>query len=141
MPNSHVVQQCTPLGAARCREDLGAGPPCHSHRRLPDPAGRGMDQHLVTGGDPGQVMVEGPQADVVIAPGYEDGVVAALRKKRKNTRVLSAPPPEGSDLDVRQISGGFLVQTPHAFVANRDDWRVVTKRAPTEAEWRDAALA
>jgi len=86
-------------------------------------------------------MADGPQADVVIAPGYDDGVVDALRKKRKNTRVLSAPPPEGSDLDVRQISGGFLVQTPHAFVANRDDWRVVTKRAPTEAEWRDAALA
>jgi phosphoribosylaminoimidazolecarboxamide formyltransferase/IMP cyclohydrolase len=86
-------------------------------------------------------MVDGPQADVVIAPGYDEGVVDALRKKRKNTRVLSAPPPEGSSLDVRQISGGFLVQTPHVFVANRDDWRVVTKRAPTEAEWRDAALA
>ena len=55
--------------------------------------------------------------------------------------MLSAPSLDASDLDVRQISGGFLVQTPHVFVANRDDWRVVTKRAPTEAEWRDAALA
>jgi phosphoribosylaminoimidazolecarboxamide formyltransferase/IMP cyclohydrolase len=86
-------------------------------------------------------MVAGPQADVVIAPGYEEGTIAALRKKRKNTRVLEAPPPEAPNVDLRQISGGFLVQTPHEFVAGRDDWRVVTKRAPTESEWRDAALA
>jgi phosphoribosylaminoimidazolecarboxamide formyltransferase / IMP cyclohydrolase len=86
-------------------------------------------------------MVAGPQADVVIAPGYADGTIEALRKKRRNTRVLEAPPPEPPGLDLRQISGGFLVQTPHEFVASRDDWRVVTKRAPTEAEWRDAALA
>ena len=86
-------------------------------------------------------MVAGPQADVVIAPGYEDGAIEALRKKRKNTRVLEAPPPGGGGLDLRQISGGFLVQTQHEFVATRDDWRVVTKRAPTEEEWRDAELA
>jgi phosphoribosylaminoimidazolecarboxamide formyltransferase/IMP cyclohydrolase len=86
-------------------------------------------------------MVAGPQADVVIAPGYEEGTIAALRKKRKNTRLLEAPRPEAPELDLRQISGGFLVQTPHEFVAGRDDWRVVTKRAPTESEWRDAALA
>ncbi|HXY92640.1 MAG TPA: bifunctional phosphoribosylaminoimidazolecarboxamide formyltransferase/IMP cyclohydrolase [Acidimicrobiia bacterium] len=86
-------------------------------------------------------MVQGPQADVVIAPGYEEGVVSALRKKRKNTRLLEAPPPQPTGLDVRQISGGFLVQTAHEFVSRRDDWRVVTKRAPTEEEWRDAELA
>ena len=62
-------------------------------------------------------MVAGPQADVVIAPGYEEGTIEALRKKRKNTRLLEAPPPEPPELDLRQISGGFLVQTPHEFVA------------------------
>ena len=29
----------------------------------------------------------------------------------------------------------------HHFAATRDDWRVVTKRAPTDSEWRDAELA
>ena len=38
-------------------------------------------------------MVAGPQADVVIAPGYDDGTIEALRKKRKNTRLLEAPAP------------------------------------------------
>ena len=86
-------------------------------------------------------MVAGPQADVVIAPGYDDGVIDALRKKRKNTRLLEAAPPEAVTRDFRQISGGFLVQEPHHYAASRDDWRVVTKRAPTEEEWRDAELA
>jgi phosphoribosylaminoimidazolecarboxamide formyltransferase/IMP cyclohydrolase len=86
-------------------------------------------------------MVAGPQADLVIAPGYDDGTIEALRKKRKNTRLLEAPAPEPTGLDFRQISGGFLVQSPHHFASGRNDWRVVTKRAPTESEWRDAELA
>jgi phosphoribosylaminoimidazolecarboxamide formyltransferase/IMP cyclohydrolase len=86
-------------------------------------------------------MVAGPQADVVIAPGYADGTVDALIGKRRNTRLLEAPPPEPMTRDVRQLSGGFLVQEPHRFVASRDDWRVVTKVAPTEPQWRDAELA
>jgi phosphoribosylaminoimidazolecarboxamide formyltransferase/IMP cyclohydrolase len=86
-------------------------------------------------------MVAGPQADVVIAPAYEAGTLDALIGKRKNTRLLDAPPPEPVELDYRQISGGFLVQQPHHFAAGRNDWRVVTKRAPTDDEWRDAELA
>ena len=35
----------------------------------------------------------------------------------------------------------FLVQEPHSFVAGRDDWRVVTKVAPTDEQWRDVELA
>ncbi len=86
-------------------------------------------------------MVGGPQADLVIAPGWEPGTVDALIAKRKNTRLLGADPPEAPGLDFRQISGGFLVQDAHHFAARRDDWRVVTKRVPTESEWRDAELA
>ena len=86
-------------------------------------------------------MVAGPQADVVIAPGYADGVLDALRAKRKNTRLLEAAAPERGGLDFRPISGGFLVQEPHRFAAGRDAWRVVTKAAPTAEQWRDLELA
>jgi phosphoribosylaminoimidazolecarboxamide formyltransferase/IMP cyclohydrolase len=86
-------------------------------------------------------MVAGPQADVVIFPAHEQGTVDMLVGKRKNTRLLEAPPPEAPEIDVRQISGGFLVQDPHHFAAGRDDWRVVTKVAPTDAQWLDAELA
>ena len=86
-------------------------------------------------------MVAGPQADVVIAPGYAPGTVDALIKRRRNTRILEAPVPEVDALDLRQISGGFLVQQPHRFDAGRDDWRVVTKVAPTDEQWGDIGLA
>ena len=86
-------------------------------------------------------MLSGPQADVVIAPSYESGAIEALIGKRKNTRILSAPAPEPWTIDVRQISGGFLVQDPQHFATGRGDWRVVTKRAPTDAEWCDVELA
>jgi phosphoribosylaminoimidazolecarboxamide formyltransferase/IMP cyclohydrolase len=86
-------------------------------------------------------MVAGPQADVIVAPGYGDGVVEALLKKRKNSRVLEAAPPGRERRDLRQISGGFLVQEPHDFVAGRNDWRVVTKVAPTAEQWRDLEVA
>ncbi len=86
-------------------------------------------------------MVAAAQADVVIAPGYAPGVVDALRAKRKNTRVLEAVPPAVDDVHVRPVTGGLLVQSPHRFVTGRADWRVVTERHPTEAEWDDAELA
>jgi phosphoribosylaminoimidazolecarboxamide formyltransferase/IMP cyclohydrolase len=86
-------------------------------------------------------MVAGPQADVVIAPGYEPGVLEALVAKRKNTRLLTAGPPSAAAVDVRQVSGGFLIQDPHHFAATRDTWKVATLRAPTDEQWRDLELA
>jgi phosphoribosylaminoimidazolecarboxamide formyltransferase/IMP cyclohydrolase len=97
--------------------------------------GRPVDEETLA------AMVAGPQADVVVAPGFGPGAVEALAKKRRNTRVLEAPAPGRETLDFRQISGGFLVQQPHHYAAGRDDWRVVTKRAPTAEEWLDAELA
>jgi phosphoribosylaminoimidazolecarboxamide formyltransferase / IMP cyclohydrolase len=86
-------------------------------------------------------MVAGPQADVVIAPGYAAGTIEALQQKRKNTRILEAGPPGAEGLDFRQLSGGFLVQEPHRFASGRNDWRVVTKVAPTAEQWADLELA
>ncbi|MDX1448560.1 MAG: bifunctional phosphoribosylaminoimidazolecarboxamide formyltransferase/IMP cyclohydrolase [Acidimicrobiia bacterium] len=84
-------------------------------------------------------MEEAAQADVVIAPGYAPGVVERLAAKRKNTRVLEAPPPGGSDLSHRQIAGGWLVQDAHRLAS--EDWQVVTAREPTDAEMADARFA
>lgn len=86
-------------------------------------------------------MVAAAQADVVIAPGYAAGVIEALAAKRRNTRLLTATPPTPDELQVRQLTGSWLVQDAHHFAASRADWRVVTKRQPTEAEWADAELA
>ncbi len=86
-------------------------------------------------------MVEAAQADVVIAPGYEDGVIKALISKRKNTRLLTAPLPSTPRLSLRQLSDGYLVQEKHHFATTPEEWTVVTERQPTGAELADAALA
>ncbi|MDQ3305680.1 MAG: bifunctional phosphoribosylaminoimidazolecarboxamide formyltransferase/IMP cyclohydrolase, partial [Actinomycetota bacterium] len=86
-------------------------------------------------------MAAAAQADVVIAPGYDDGVVELLAAKRKNTRVLSAPPPVADRLQLRQLAGAFLVQEAPHFAAQRADWRVVTQARPTPEQWADADLA
>jgi phosphoribosylaminoimidazolecarboxamide formyltransferase/IMP cyclohydrolase len=88
-----------------------------------------------------EAMVAAAQADVVIAPGYGPGVIDALVKKRKNTRLLEAPAPTPDARHLRPITGGLLVQDPHHFASGRADWKVVTERVPTEAEWSDAELA
>ena len=86
-------------------------------------------------------MVAAAQADVVIAPGYGPGVIEALTAKRKNTRLLAAVPPVPDSHQIRQLTGSWLVQDAHHFASPRADWRVVTKRLPTDAEWTDAELA
>jgi phosphoribosylaminoimidazolecarboxamide formyltransferase/IMP cyclohydrolase len=86
-------------------------------------------------------MVAAPMTDVVIAPGYAPGVIDALIKKRKSTRLLEAAAPTPDTRHTRPITGGLLVQDPHHFAAARSTWRVVTQRQPTESELDDAELA
>ena len=88
-----------------------------------------------------QAIEDAAQADLIIAPGYEDGVIERIRSKRKNTRVLEGPAPSQTRIELRQITGGWLAQTPHQFDAQRNDWTVVTKREPSESEWNDAEFA
>ncbi len=81
------------------------------------------------------------QADIIIAPGYEPGVVERIAARRKNTRILRAGPPDSIQIDLRQVSGGWLAQTPARFERGRESWEVVTLRKPTAEEWSDAELA
>ena len=89
-----------------------------------------------------EAMEAAAQADLIIAPGYEHGVIDRLKAKRKNTRVLTAPMPGSSGrLMVRQLSDGYLVQGQYNFASAPADWEVVTDRQPTANERSDAALA
>ena len=87
-------------------------------------------------------MVDAAQADVILAPGYEDGVIEQLISKRKNTRILTVAVPDAAPaLAIRQMADGFLVQQNHRFDAQPDDWTVVTDRQPSAQELADAAFA
>jgi phosphoribosylaminoimidazolecarboxamide formyltransferase/IMP cyclohydrolase len=83
----------------------------------------------------------GPQADVIIAPSYEEGALARLASKRKATRLLSAPSPEPAVRQIRSLGASVLVQDADRFVVEPSSWEVATKATPTEAQWRDLALA
>jgi phosphoribosylaminoimidazolecarboxamide formyltransferase/IMP cyclohydrolase len=86
-------------------------------------------------------MVGNARADVLIAPAYDDAALELFAAKRKSMRVLAAPPPGADRWNLRQISGGWLVQDPYRFATGRDQWQVVTKAQPTEEQWRDMQLA
>ena len=88
-----------------------------------------------------EAIAGGPIADVVVAPAYSGKAIERLIERRRATRLLTAPPPQSPVRDYRQIGGGFLVQQAHHFASPRAEWRVVTKREPTDDEWRDAELA
>jgi phosphoribosylaminoimidazolecarboxamide formyltransferase / IMP cyclohydrolase len=78
--------------------------------------------------------------EVVVAPGYTEGALAAMAEK-KNLRVVRARLPEPGGIDVRPIEGGALVQDADTVNEQREDMKVVTTTEPTPAQWTDLLFA
>jgi phosphoribosylaminoimidazolecarboxamide formyltransferase/IMP cyclohydrolase len=81
--------------------------------------------------------------EVVIAPEADEDAVALFAAK-KNVRLLTTgglPDPAALGDTFRSVAGGFLVQSRDAARLTPADLKVVTKRAPTEAEVRDMLFA
>lgn len=81
--------------------------------------------------------------EVIIAPDADNEAIEIVASK-KNLRLLLAgglPDPRAPGLVYRSIAGGFLAQSRDNAVVDDMNLRVVTKRAPTEAEWRDLKFA
>jgi phosphoribosylaminoimidazolecarboxamide formyltransferase/IMP cyclohydrolase len=80
--------------------------------------------------------------EVVIAPGFSAEARKILASK-KNLRLLLAPSaePVSGGWDFKRVSGGLLVQERDTHMLDRAVCRVVTKRAPTETEWKDMLFA
>jgi len=88
-------------------------------------------------------MLAGTFVEVLCAPGYEDGALAALTVK-PNTRILRRSERRRrnpGERDLRRVVGGLLVQDRDAESEGRSQMKVVTKRAPTESEWGDLLFA
>jgi len=85
--------------------------------------------------------VSGQFMEVLLAPAYDDDALALLAAK-KNVRVLVVAAGEGQNaFDVKRVGGGWLVQSPDAFMVPRDQLRVVTKLAPTPEQMEDLLFA
>ncbi|WP_040282967.1 bifunctional phosphoribosylaminoimidazolecarboxamide formyltransferase/IMP cyclohydrolase [Tessaracoccus massiliensis] len=81
--------------------------------------------------------------EVIVAPGYEEGAVEVLARK-KNIRILIAEPASNDGLAVREIDGGLLVQQTDAIDADGDDpanWTLAAGEAADEDTLADLVFA
>ncbi len=79
--------------------------------------------------------------EVVVAPAFHADALARFAEK-KNLRVVELPAQQGGrGYDWKKIRGGFLLQDAFVFSPHEDEWRVVTQREPTAAEWSDLRFA
>jgi phosphoribosylaminoimidazolecarboxamide formyltransferase/IMP cyclohydrolase len=81
--------------------------------------------------------------EVIIAPDATEEAIAIVAARR-NLRLLLAgglPDPRASGLTAKTVAGGLLVQSRDNAVVEDMALKVVTKRAPSEAELRDLRFA
>jgi phosphoribosylaminoimidazolecarboxamide formyltransferase / IMP cyclohydrolase len=81
--------------------------------------------------------------EVIIAPDATEEAIAIVAARR-NLRLLLAgglPDPRASGLTAKTVAGGLLVQSRDNAVVDDMALKVVTKRAPSEAELRDLRFA
>ncbi len=81
--------------------------------------------------------------EVVIAPGASAEAREVFAAK-KNLRLLTTealPDPRAGGMTVRQVSGGQLFQNKDNGFIGLDDLKVVTRKAPTEAQLKDLLFA
>jgi phosphoribosylaminoimidazolecarboxamide formyltransferase/IMP cyclohydrolase len=84
-----------------------------------------------------EAMMSGERfVECVIAPEYDADALDALKKWKKNVRLLKTGPLSGGPqgLDYRRVDGGLLVQTRDVGADDPTKWTVATKRAPTNDE-------
>ena len=74
--------------------------------------------------------------ECIVAPGYEAAALEKLAAK-KNLRLMELPEATApAALELKRISGGVLVQDADTRKLTAADLKIVTKRAPSEAELR-----
>jgi phosphoribosylaminoimidazolecarboxamide formyltransferase/IMP cyclohydrolase len=80
--------------------------------------------------------------ECVVAPGYEPEALEKLASK-KNLRLLAIDSREDThdELELKRICGGVLVQEPDRHTLSDADLKVVTERAPSDAERRALLFA
>ena len=94
-----------------------------------------------------KAIIDRQFVEVIIAPAVEDAAKEIVAQK-KNVRLLDCGtlPDSFSQkpapfLDFKRVNGGLLVQDCDQFVTTHANMKVVTDRAPTEAELKDLLFA
>jgi phosphoribosylaminoimidazolecarboxamide formyltransferase/IMP cyclohydrolase len=139
-----VVKHANPCGAAT------AGTLLDAFRRAwdGDPIsafGGILAFHGMVTPDVAEAVAEpGRFVEVIIAPDFDPEALSILTERPKwgkNVRLLACPLPERGGVELRPLPGGFLLQERDGRATETADLKVVTKRAPTEAEVHDLVFA
>jgi phosphoribosylaminoimidazolecarboxamide formyltransferase/IMP cyclohydrolase len=94
-------------------------------------------------GDTAKRIVERQFVEVIIAPSVSAEARAAVAAKQ-NVRLLECgqwPAQRAPSFDYKRVAGGLLVQDVDAAVVQASELKVVSQRAPSEAELRDLIFA
>jgi phosphoribosylaminoimidazolecarboxamide formyltransferase / IMP cyclohydrolase len=80
--------------------------------------------------------------EVLLAPGFDEQALEVLTEK-KNVRLLELAewPQRSREVEGKPVLGGQLVQTRDLVSEGREQMRVLTAAAPTEAQWEDLLFA
>jgi phosphoribosylaminoimidazolecarboxamide formyltransferase/IMP cyclohydrolase len=81
--------------------------------------------------------------EVIIAPNATEEAIAIVAAKKNLRLLLAGGPadPRAAGLTVKSVAGGLLVQSRDNAVVDDMELKVVTKRAPTDAELADLRFA
>jgi phosphoribosylaminoimidazolecarboxamide formyltransferase/IMP cyclohydrolase len=79
--------------------------------------------------------------ECIVAPQFSAGALEILGRK-KNLRVLEGRASwRPHALDFKRVRGGFLAQERASRDTGREEWKVVTRRQPTDAQMKDLQFA
>ncbi len=139
-PACAIIKHNTPSGAA-----VGPDPAAAWREALAcDPASAfgGIVAFNVTVDGAAAREVSGLFLEAIIAPGFDEDAIARLAEK-KNLRVMraGAPRPVTGGLDFKRVAGGWIAQQRDAVDGDFRDLKVVTRRAPTDAEMASLRFA
>ncbi len=137
-PAAVIVKHNNPCGAAV------AEAPAEAFRRAlagdPDSAYGGIVALNTEIDEETAEALQGIFLEVIVAPAYHPEALERLARK-KACRVIRMREGAVRGLEIRSLLGGLLVQTPDQGEEDPGSWKVVTRRAPTESEWRDLQFA
>jgi phosphoribosylaminoimidazolecarboxamide formyltransferase / IMP cyclohydrolase len=91
--------------------------------------------------DLASLIAGGPQADVIIASSLTPDAIEVLVKRRKATRLLSAPSPEPLGRSIRTFGDTALVQNADELLVPASEWKCVTIATPTDQQLQDLVIA
>ncbi|MFZ1729266.1 MAG: bifunctional phosphoribosylaminoimidazolecarboxamide formyltransferase/IMP cyclohydrolase [Bacteroidota bacterium] len=81
-------------------------------------------------------------SEVIIAPAYADDALDILRRKRDRRLIrFLAQQPGRTALEMKSVRNGYLCQIADAQADDPANWKVVTRRQPTEDEKKALAFA